>query len=268
MDKPPEGQWVLPNPQIPRSFGLMNIAFGTILLLCGAAQVALTIYAPVFMGWFENQARKQLEAQEARRASKIAELDEKVKAAKTEEEKADLQIELQALQSKPRVSPNLFDEAKKLQHDLRIVIYTYAEMSAGIVLNILMIVSGVGLVVMAEWSRRLAIATAWLKIARWVAIAAATAFVITPVTTRAMQPTLSNIQMQTVQAGGGATSFSMGLAQFSAVINVVAAVGIGLVASVYPVCVIWFLTRPQARAACLPATSPPRRRGGREPAGT
>ena len=28
-----QGKWVVPNPQIPRSFGLMNIIFGAIMVL-------------------------------------------------------------------------------------------------------------------------------------------------------------------------------------------------------------------------------------------
>ena len=31
-----EGKWVVPNPQIPRTFGMMNLVFGILLLLIGA----------------------------------------------------------------------------------------------------------------------------------------------------------------------------------------------------------------------------------------
>lgn len=263
MNKQQEGQWVVPNPQLPRSFGLMNIIFGSILLLFGVGQAALTFYSPVVFKGFEDQARRQLEELKAKRQTKIAELKDKVKTAKTEEEKKDLEMELQALQSNQGLDPAKFlDEIKSLQTDPRIAIYTYTEMSTGILLNLLMIVSGVGLLALAEWARRLAIATAWLKIARWVAIVAATTFVIVPITTEKMQPTFRSIEKQTGRFGGRAAPFAASnLAELSAMANVVTAVGTALVAVVYPVFVIWFLTRPPARAACLAAAKPSRAGG-------
>lgn len=258
MEKQHEGQWVVPNPQIPRSFGLMNILFGVILLLLGAGQLALSYYSPKLFKWVEDRTQQQLEEAKAKRQAKIKELTEKVKTAKTEEEKKDIELELNALQSAPELNPAMFDEMKKLQHDRRLLIYNYSEMSAGIVLNVIMIVSGVGLVALAEWARRLAIVTAWLKIARWTAMTVATIFVILPITTEAMQPLNRSIQAQTTGRPGGPPSPSMviaNLTQISVVISVVSSIGTALVASVYPACLVWFLTRPPARAACM-ARSP------------
>ena len=56
MVKPQQGTWVVPNPQIPRTFGIMNIVFGAILLqgrqnmpisvrpLFGFAAIAFTLF--------------------------------------------------------------------------------------------------------------------------------------------------------------------------------------------------------------------------------
>jgi hypothetical protein len=262
MDKQQEGQWIVPNPQIPRAFGAMNIFFGGILLLFGAGQVALTVYGPRIFKGFEEQARQQLEELKANRQVRIAELSDKVKAAKTEEEKKDLELELQSLKANQGLDPGVFDQAKQLQQDWRLVAYNYAGASAGIALNAVMIVSGVGLLLLAEWARRLAVVTSWLKIARWVTIVVATAFVVVPITTEKLQPMYQSIQAQaTVRTGGGTAAFPMGgLAQFSAIITIFSAVGSALIASIYPVFVIYFLTRPRARAACL-AARPPSHRG-------
>jgi hypothetical protein len=256
MKEQQEGQWVVPNPRIPRNLGLMNLIFGGILLLFGAGQAALTYYGPKWFEGFEDQIQEQFKAQNAEREAKIAELTEKLKAAKTEDEKKDFETQLVSLQKKPQLDPKLFEEAKGLQTDSRIVAYTYTEMATGVILNILMIVSGVGLLMLAEWARRLAVAVAWLKILRWVTIVGATAFVILPITTAKMQPMLQRMQVQVGggPGGGGGTSVALMATQMQFVVGIVTTVASAVIAAIYPVFLIWFLTRPNARAACLAAT--------------
>jgi hypothetical protein len=269
MEKHQEGQWVIPNPQLPRSFGTMNIVFGAIMLLVGAGSIAWMVFMPVFFKGIQDTVRQQLENEKANRLTKIAELKDQIKTAKTEEEKAQLQNRVQAMESVNPPDLTGFDEVMNTANDPRIVAYTFTELGAGIVLNIAMIISGIGLLTLAEWARRLALAVAWLKIARWVAIVGATTFLVVPITTAKMQPWIRNIQAQTAgKTGRGASSatFAM-MSQGTAIFSVVSAVGSALVACVYPVCVIWFLNRPQARAACLAASSSRAPRLGGEPSG-
>ena len=75
-------------------------------------------------------------------------------------------------------------DAMGMAQDPRIVRYTYVEGIAGIILNVLMVISGVALLRMADWGRRLALGVAWLKILRWVAIMVFTLVVIVPITER------------------------------------------------------------------------------------
>ena len=48
MVKEQQGKWVVPNPQIPRSFGIMNIVFGALMLFTAAGYGAWYLYAPTF----------------------------------------------------------------------------------------------------------------------------------------------------------------------------------------------------------------------------
>ena len=48
MVKELQGKWVVPNPQVPRSFGIMNIVFGSLLLLVGAGYGCWYLYSPTF----------------------------------------------------------------------------------------------------------------------------------------------------------------------------------------------------------------------------
>ena len=51
-----------------------------------------------------------------------------------------------------------------IMSDRRLAVYYFTEVVSGMVLNIIMIISGIGLLRLTEWGRRLAITTAWLKI--------------------------------------------------------------------------------------------------------
>ncbi|MGO9467185.1 MAG: hypothetical protein ACLQIB_51825 [Isosphaeraceae bacterium] len=259
MDKQSEGQWVVPNPQVPRSFGVMSIVFGALLLLYGAGLGLWTFYAPGFVKGFQDQFKEQLADQKAKRQAKIAELKDKVKAATKEEEKKELETELQALESTEGPDPNMLDDAISMNSDIRILTYTYTELATGILLNVCMIVAGCGLLALAEWARRMAIAIAWLKIARWGVIVGVTMLVIIPITTEKMNKMFTNIGKQaTARSGRGGSPFpATSLAQMSAVVSAVTSVATAAIASIYPVCLIWFLTRPRARAACVAASKPP-----------
>jgi hypothetical protein len=261
MDKKQDGQWVVPNPQIPRSFGLMNIIFGVILIVYAIALALLFYIMPVLSKPIQAQVQKQVAEQRSKHQGKIASLKEKLKAAKNDDEKKDIEIELGALEADPVPDPAIFDDMMGLSvyTDYRIVIYQWADSSTGILLNLLMIIAGAGLLALAEWGRRLAIAVAWLKIARWILIVVVNLVLVIPVTTEKTQPTMAKIDAQiSVKSGGrAATPFPMrSLAQFQAVAGAVMVVAGALIASVYPAVSLWFLTRPRARAACLAASSP------------
>jgi hypothetical protein len=255
MDKQQAGQWVVPNPQIPRSFGVMNLAFGGIFLLVGLGSAAWTYISPAFTQQIQVSVQQELADAKAKRQGEIAALKEKLKAAKAEEEKKDLETQLDALESNDGPDPTMFNDMMGLASDIRLVIYTWTELIVGILLNLLMIIAGVGLLALAEWARRMAITVAWLKIAKWAAVVVVTLVLVIPVTTEKMQKMFTKIQAQTATKGGRTTvAFPMGsLAQFTAVMSAVSSVGMALVASVYPAASIWFLTRPRARAACLAA---------------
>ncbi len=153
----------------------------------------------------------------------------------------------------------MLDDAFSLNSDRRIQIYTYTESATGIVLNVCLIVAGCGLLALAEWARRMAIAIAWLKLARWAVIVGVTMLLIIPITTEKMNKMFTNIGKQaTGKSGRAGSPFpATSLAQMSAVVSAVTSVATAVIASIYPVCLIWFLTRPRARAACLAASKPP-----------
>ena len=127
----------------------------------------------------EQQATKK-----ADREARIAALKKKEDAAKTKEEKEAVADEREAVERDfdPDIT-GFMGKAMGLSTDKRMVVYTVVEAIAGIILNVLMVISGVGLLRISEWARRLALGVAWLKILRWVAIIVFTLVVIVPMTT-------------------------------------------------------------------------------------
>jgi len=259
-----QAKWVVPNPQIPRSFGLMNIIFGSLMLLIGGGYATMYAVSPMFTRQMQVEMKKQQAVQKATRESKIAELKRQEAAAKTEEEKATLRDERVAFEK--TVEPDLSGMNDilgwNILSDVRLAIYYFSEVGTGMLLNLLMIISGAGLMALAEWARRLALGVAWLKILRWVAIVVVTMFLILPITVERTQKVFQQIETQTkAQSGGRAVVFPMSqMGRFTAIAGAVTVVFSAVVASVYPALSLWFLTRGPSRAACLkelPSTEPP-----------
>ncbi len=269
MIKEQEGQWVVPNPQIPRSFGLMNIIFGSVMLLVGAGYAAWFACAPMITQQMRAGIKKQQEIDKAARESKLAELKQQEDAAKTDEDKATIRDERKALEK--HVAPDLsgMDDILgwNVFSDVRLAIFYISEVSTGMLLNLLMIISGAGLMALAEWARRLALGVAWLKILRWVAMIAVTMFLVLPITVERSQKLFQQIEAQAkVQSGGKAVVLPMSqMGRFTAISGAVVVVFSGVVASVYPALSLWFLTRPPSRAACLMEATSPRPAAASEP---
>jgi hypothetical protein len=265
-----EGKWVVPNPQVPRTFGILNIIFSILLLLFGAYTVAMLVIGPRIQNAVIIQMKEQQASQKAVREAKVADLKKKEEAAKTKEDKETIADEREALEKnvEPDISA-IMGDAMGMAQNPRIVAYTYVESIAGILLNVLMLISGIALLRMSDWGRRLALGVAWLKILRWVAIMIFTLVVIVPITAETSRKMFQEIDKQAKAKSGGGTPVPMALfAQFTAVLTAVTTVASALFASIYPAVSLWFLTRPATRAACLArsmATGPPPDLGPGEP---
>jgi hypothetical protein len=253
-----EGQWVVPNPQVPRTFGILNIIFGILLLLFGAYTIVMLFIGPKLQYTMVVQMKEQAAAKKAQREAKLAELKKKEDSAKTKEEKDSIADERETLEKSVDIDVSgVMDEAMSTATDTRIRAYSWVESTTGILLNIALIISGVGLLRLAEWSRRLAVGVAWLKILRWVTIMLFTLIVIVPITTEKTQKMFQEIEKQTSAKSGGAAPFPMAsMAQFTAIATAVTSVASALLASIYPALSLWFLSRPATRAAVMARAKP------------
>jgi hypothetical protein len=261
MASQPRSEWVVPNTAIPRTFGVLNIIFGALMLLVGLGYAAWAFMAPTFLKEVQAQTQASLAKAKAEREARAADLKKKEDAAKTAEEKEQLRVDRAAIEVVVE-PPDMSDlTAWDMFADPRYLAYFCTEVGLGILLNIAMIVAGAGLVAMAEWGRRLAIGVDWLKILRLVAMCVVTLTVILPITTERMQQAFAKMEakMKAQPGGGPGPGFSISAARSMAVFGAVSSVGFALVGTIYPALSIWFLTRPRAKAACArrPEGKPP-----------
>jgi hypothetical protein len=258
--------WVVPSRQIPRTFGVLNIIFGAIMLLVGVGYGLFYFWAPTLTNQMKVQFEHLQAKQNADRESDIAKLKAEEAAAKTEAEKQAAKNARAALEITVTPDIDFGDIAGwNVFTDRRLAVYYITEVATGILLNVLMIISGIGLVALAEWARKLALGVAWLKIVRWVGIVVATLVLIIPISSERMQAVFTKMQAQTQAKGGAAappiptTEMAKMTAIFGGVSSIVGAV----LAAIYPALVIAFLTRPRARAACLRQEPPSKSAEGR-----
>jgi hypothetical protein len=253
------GQWVVPNPQIPRSFGLMNIIFGAIMLLVAIGFALSYVYAPILQKQFQIPIKQQQERQKAERAEKIADLKKQEAAAKTEEEKKTLADERAALEAKFEPDLSAFEELQNLNafSDPRLAVYYVLEIATAIILNVIMIVAGAGLLGLAEWARRLSIRVSQLKMLRWLAMVVATMVLILPISLEKTQKAMSAMEAQIKAQGAAAPPISLtAVMRWSMMFGAVVMVFTAIVACVYPALEWWYLSRPPARAACMSQSKP------------
>jgi hypothetical protein len=258
MVKVQQGKWVVPNPQIPRSFGLMNIVFGSLLLLVGAGYGFWYLYAPTFQRNMQVQVKAQQDRVKAEHDAKLEELKKQEAAAKTKEEKEAAQAERVALEQRPVPSLQALDDVWGMNLMTRPAIAAYyaSEVASGILLNLLMIVSGAALMGTTEWGRRLAIWVARLKILRWIAMTLITMIVVLPLSLQMSQKAVSAAEAEIKSQGAAMPLPLTEFAKIGAIFGAVFMVFVAMVAVIYPAMTLWYLSRPAARAACMNQLEP------------
>jgi hypothetical protein len=243
---------VTPNVSACKTIGTLNIIFGAGLLLvglcCGLQLTVQSTVAPAVMA--QQQQQFQAIFVQARQ-KQIEQLKGLEKTAKTDKEKADVQARLKKLQDAPEPKTPDFTKMYAMD-DKRVVGYWIADIASGLVLNLLMLVSGIGLVAVHEWGRRLGVWVAVLKIVRLLAVYGFAIVTIVPITTeRFIEVMKPMMEEAAVAQGGGAAGPSP--AEMAKVIGIMLTstfVGVIILGAIYPLAAWIVLTRPGVKAAC------------------
>jgi hypothetical protein len=242
---------------MPRILGGLNIAFGLVLLLClpcvGAYVMLLTNLSTVME--LENRGiQSSVQAAQKRR---LDDLDTRARTAKTEAEKGQIRSERASVRSMeaPRVSAPNFDMFGKGFRNPRVIGFYFCDLVSSMLLNLLLIIGGIGLVGLREWGRKLSLWVAGLKVARLVTIYMLNIVLIGPLTTQAAQEGyLESVRgTQAAPAEAKAPSPEEQAADFGRTLRIagiVMSLGIMGAGSAYPLILLWLLSQPEARTAC------------------
>ncbi len=248
-----------PRTSIPKTIGILNIVFGALLMLCSVC-VGLNLAVQSSMGpALAGQQQQFQQMMEAERQKQLQDLKNREQAAKDEKEKADIQAQEKTLRAQPL--PKMPDMSKLAETEgLRT--YGIADVVSGLILNVLMIVSGIGLVAYKEWGRKLGLWVALLKIVRLIAVYGFFLLVVVPGLTRAFSSMFQEMADQMAKAAppGQPAPKAAELAQVGTTVGIVYAafaVAMIVLGAIYPIIVLILLSRARVRAACAPAAPAP-----------
>jgi hypothetical protein len=236
-----------PTTSIPKTIGTLNIIFGCLLILMAICSGLNLAMQPVMNSIMTAQRQQVEQAMEVERQAELRQLEQQEKATKDPKKKADLQAQQQNLKAQPL--PKMPDIAK-FTGDRRMLLYGLTDVVTGIVLNTLLVVSGIGLLYLKEWARRTALWVAGLKVVCLVATYGYFAMVIAPSMGQQFVGMFEDMA-QGMPPGQGPGQAQV--AQFGTILVTVIVIG-SLVAillgSVYPIVILSLLTRPRVRIAC------------------
>jgi hypothetical protein len=256
--------FVVPNPGPPKTIGILYFIFGTLLLLYGLCQIGAVMILPGMSRWMlvqQKQAQAQMEAQQKQTIdAEIAELETKAKAeGATDAEKEAIKAEIERLKQRPKVPMINTMMGLEIAQDKRVQVFNWLDMLTCLVVNVPLLVSGIALIQLREWGRKLALWTCGIKIARLAALGLFAIIAIVPMMTRRMTTEMDKMgaQIQASRGGPGGGPPIQQQMRFVGGLMGAAMTGTYIViyagGMIYPVIAIWALSRPRAKAACIAA---------------
>lgn len=241
---------VRPKPGIPKTLGILNVIFGVILVLFGICGFVSLLAAPMLVQAGEKLGKQAQTNLEEQNKAQIKSIDERIAAAKDEEEKKTLEQEKASLiAGQPKMNPVDMSAVNDVLKDPTIMTVSWITAGCGLILHILLLVSGIGLIRLTPWGRTLGVWWGALVILYLVLSLIAQITLVMP----ANQP-LVDKQIAKGQAPG-ATPLEVSQGNMTKVMNQIAlpmAIGQSVALMIYPIVLLILLNKPGARAACLP----------------
>ena len=255
---PPAGVVGPPKSGTPKVLGILNIVFGSALVLggicCGMNLTMQAALAPMITAQQQQLQQQMKSTQDAERDERLKKLDEQEQAAQTEEEKLTIQSQRQTVLATPPVVMPVMPDMSKMygMNNPRVMGYSVTDILSGLLLNVFLLISGAGLVGMREWGRKLAVWIAAIKIGRLFLLTIYSIIFVAPVMAKQMTEALQQMLSQMPPGRGGAPPPQMGseLATIYGTMMTVSAAAMLVFGSIYPGILLWALTRPAAKDAC------------------
>jgi hypothetical protein len=252
-----------PKPAIPKTIGILNVVFGGLMLLCIPCMAAY-IVALANMDTIVNEPIKQAEArQSAQRKQQFADLARREGEATTEEAKAAIRAQRKSLEAHrpPQVETvPMSNFMFKSFSNPRMIAYMSADWGTGLILNLLMLVAGIGLIRLRGWGRTLALGVAGIKIGRLALLTIALIIFVIPAQSKDTEAGLVQILKESPPPGPQTQpieAMAADSARKMATMQTVMGIGMLVLYSIYPALTLWLLNQPGAVAACRPTRPAP-----------
>lgn len=245
--------YVLPKPGIPKTLGILNVIFGVLTILWGICALGGLLLAPALMEFGQKTVKdaqaKVIEQQKAQ----LKVYDDREAAAKTDDEKKAIQQERQAtIASTPAMPPMDMSAATAMMKDPVVVGFTFANGGTGLILSVLLLISGIGLIRLVSWGRSLGVAYAGLQIAQVVLMTAVSLLFVQPTQQANLEKMLVKQEADAKLPNappGAAEAVKMSRAMSNPGMAQVMSLAWPVLGSIYPVILLVLLNKPGARAA-------------------
>ena len=241
-----------PKTSIPTTIGILNIIFGSLMMLCIlCSSMYLAVMGAIGAPINAIQQQQFQQALQTERLQKLQRLREQEQAAKDEKEKADLKAKQKALEEQPL--PKMPDFTKFMREQ-SFVSFMIADYVSGLILNLAMVISGIGLLRRKEWGRVSGIWVAILKIVRLIVLYTIYALVVVPEMARGFTATFQEMFDDMAKAAPGqkvpGPDELAQMGTFLGIIWTASAIGMMIFGAIYPIVVWILLTRPRVKTAC------------------
>ncbi len=243
----------MPNFRIPRLLGIFNVIFASEIMICGLGMGVYVTSLPL-LGRMISQAQKQVERQaEAAKTAELASLSAQEEQAKTDAEKAEIVTRRAEVNARPKGTiPGTMDLNKMGFDDPVLLRWSWTEVMTGLVVNAMMLASGVGLLFWKPWARTLGVWTAAIKVVRLTLLYSYCIVAVVPPMSERLGRAVGEMMTSQQQAIGRASppiSTDMFVKVYTVMYSGMA-LGTLVLGVIYPVILLWFLTRPGVKVAC------------------
>lgn len=247
-------------PGIPKTIGILNILFASVLLLCDGCVGASWLFLPITKELMKAQQANLEAGLKAELSVKSTSYDAEEKAAATPQEKA--AVKARRAETEARLKSQIavqssFDDMTAVMTEPRIAGYFVGHVLSGIILNLAMLAVGIGLIRLRHWGR---IGSNWvysLKLGRLLMLCFLQSMILIPAWTIAMLETLRKAEdARAAGTGGAGISADQAGIMIGNLYTLMSIVYL-FIGAIYPITGLILLNRSAARAACDEPAPPP-----------
>jgi hypothetical protein len=186
---------VAPDSATPKVIGTLNIIFGLGLLACSLCYgfYALSL---AMVGVAAQMGRTEVTQRIDALKTELQNSEAKLVVTQDEAERDSLKSQIESLQSQIQDAQEGLEGFDAMDgvgfNDPRYVVHFSADVISSWVLNILLLVSGAGLLGLREWARKLCIGVCWAKILRLALLALSGLLVVAPILSDMLDRTIKS----------------------------------------------------------------------------